>query len=72
MLRSPWGRALFGRGGSLNTGAALRVGIGKGKDGEAVFRAAGEAVDRAAGTRHIDLVNLGSFDDYIRLIKGGR
>jgi len=72
MLRSPVGQALFGRGQGLNTGSTLRVGAGRGRDGRAVFRAAGNAVERASGRKHIDLVDLGSFADYVRAMRGGQ
>ena len=72
LLRSRAGQALFGRGQGLNTGGTFRLGPGRGRDGRAVFRAAGSAVERAAGKKHIDLIDLGSFDDYVRIMSGGR
>lgn len=68
-LQTGPGRALFGQGsGALNSGQILRIGIGKGKNGRMVFRLAGEAVESAAGTKHIDLIDLGQRADYLRSI----
>lgn len=66
-LGSPAGRALFGKGGSANTGQAFRVGVSRASDGgRYVFRATGDAVERAAGTKKIDLIDLGRIEDYLR------
>ncbi len=69
ILRSPVGQALFGRGQGLNTGGAFRVGAGRGPDNRAVFRMAGDIVQRAAGRAHVDIVDLGKFDDFIRVVR---
>jgi hypothetical protein len=65
VVNSRLGQALFGRGTGLFSGQRLRVGAGRGKDGRAVFRAAGELVEKTAGTKHIDLVDLGRSVDWI-------
>jgi len=67
-LSSDAGRALFGKGGSMNAGRAFRMGVSKGKEGRMVFRMAGEAVESAAGTNHIDLIDLGRIVDYLKTI----
>ena len=67
-LSTDVGRALFGKGGSLNAGQAFRIGVSKGKEGRMVFRMAGEAVEWAAGTKHIDLIDLGRMADYLKSI----
>jgi hypothetical protein len=55
------GESLLGKGGSLNAGRALRIGVGKlgGGTGRAVLRVAGSAVKAAAGVEHVNLVDLG-------------
>ncbi|MGD0992003.1 MAG: hypothetical protein ABR998_06000 [Gemmatimonadales bacterium] len=55
------GESLLGTGGELNTGAALRIGVGKlgGGSGRAVLRVAGSVVNAAAGVEHVNLVDLG-------------
>jgi RHS repeat-associated protein len=55
------GEHLLGTGGSLNTGEALRIGLGKlgGGTGRAVLRVAGSAVKAVAGVEHVNLVDLG-------------
>lgn len=69
VLSSDAGGALFGKGGSLNAGRrALRIGVSKGKEGRMVFRMAGEMVESAAGTKHIDLIDLGRIADYLKNI----
>lgn len=72
VLSSETGQALFGRGQGLNKGGVLRLGGGRGKEGRAVFRAAGSFVERVAGKAHIDLVDLGSFEDFVRMMSGVR
>jgi len=55
------GESLFGRGGTLNTGGAFRIGVGKlgGGTGRAVLRVAGSVVKAATGVEHVNLVDLG-------------
>ncbi len=66
-LGSPVGRALFGKGGSANSGQTVRVGVSRASDGgRYVFRAAGGAVERAAGAKKIDIIDLGKIEDYLR------
>lgn len=64
------GQTLFGKGGTLNTGQALRVGVGRAADGSRfVLRAAGELVERAAGRAKIDLIDLGKITDFLSRIR---
>ncbi len=68
-LASKPGQALFGKGGVLNSGSDLRIGVSRGKDGgRFVFRAAGDLVQKAAGTSKIDLVDLGKISDFLSAI----
>ena len=67
-LTTDFGDAFFGKSGSLNAGRAFRIGVSKGKEGRMVFRMAGEAIDAAAGTKHIDLIDLGRIADYLKNI----
>jgi hypothetical protein len=62
------GGALFGKGGALNSGRTLRIGVSKGREGRMVFRVAGQSVESAAGTKHVDLVDLGRIVDYLKNI----
>ena len=57
---------MFGTGGKLNAGEALRVGIGKlgGGTGRAVLRAAGSIVKAVAGVDHVNLVDLGRLAEW--------
>jgi hypothetical protein len=68
VLSTKAGSALFGKGGSMNTGRAFRMGVSKGKDGRMVFRMAGEAVESRTGAMHVDLIDLGSINDYFKTI----
>lgn len=60
------GESLFGTGGKLNTGGALRIGVGKlgGQTGRAVLRVAGSAVKAATGAEHVYLVDLGRLAEW--------
>jgi len=57
------GEGLFGTGGSLNTGGALRIGVGK-HAGRAMVRAAGSFVKAVSGSEHVNLVDLGRLADW--------
>jgi hypothetical protein len=60
------GESLVGNGGTLNTGGALRIGLGKlgGGTGRAVLRVAGSAVKAVAGVEHVNLVDLGRIAEW--------
>jgi RHS repeat-associated protein len=49
---------LLGRGGRLNSGRMLRIGVGK-HAGRAILRVAGKVVRAASGAEHINLIELG-------------
>ncbi len=69
LLSSDAGRALFGKGGTLNSGRTLRMGVSRARDGgRLVFRLAGDAVESAAGAKHIDLIDLGRIEDFLKSI----
>ncbi|MEP7009932.1 MAG: RHS repeat-associated core domain-containing protein [Acidobacteriota bacterium] len=53
------GRALFRKGGILNSNRYLRLGYGR-RGGERVFRAAGRVVEALFRRAHIDIKSLGS------------
>lgn len=66
VLSSKPGQALFGKGGVLNSGQTLRMGVSRAKDGgRFVLRVAGTFVERVAGTKKIDLIDLGKISDFI-------
>jgi RHS repeat-associated protein len=69
LVSSEIGQTLVGRGASLNTGASLRFGAGI-KGARMVVRAAGTLVERAAGVKHVDFVDLGRASDFISSLKG--
>ena len=49
---------LFGKGGILNSGPNLRIGVGR-RGGDSVIRIAGKVVEKLFGRKHIDLFNRG-------------
>ncbi len=66
LLTSRPGQALFGKGGALNSGQSFRLGVSRAEDGgRFVFRAAGDLVEKLAGTNKIDLIDLGKIDDFL-------
>lgn len=68
-LTSKPGQALFGKGGVLNSGSEFRIGVSRANDGgRFAFRAAGNVVEKAAGTSKIDLVDLGKISDFVSAI----
>jgi hypothetical protein len=66
ILSSKPAQALFGKGGTLNSGQDFRVGVSRAEDGgRFVLRAAGRFVEKAAGTNKIDLIDLGKIADFV-------
>ncbi len=55
------GESLLGKTGTLNTGGALRIGVGTGR---AVLRVAGSVVKAAAGVEHVNLIDLGKIAEW--------
>ncbi len=60
------GESLLGKTGTLNTGGALRIGVGKlgSGTGRAVLRVAGSVVKAAAGVEHVNLIDLGKIAEW--------